>query len=407
MTRSDNSFSLNQAVTSCLLQVNRHLMGGDVSTAIIPSRLPEIGWGNVAALDVLGPLVIGGAKDLGAETFFAHMDPPTPWVTWVTTFWNAVVNQNLLHPDTSPVARQIEQRVLEWLAPSFGANGGQVVPGSTVANLTALWVARDLRHVSEVVASTDSHVSIRKAAHLLGLRYREIGVDGAGRLDPSQLGDLSSSALVLTAGTTSAGAIDPLKAGAEAAWRHIDAAWAGPLRLSNRHMHLLEGIERADSLAVSAHKWFFQPKESALVLFSNFEEAKEALSFGGAYLSTPNIGLLGSHGAAAVPLLATLLAWGRSGIEDRLNQCMEVAEQLASLVEASEDFVLFQHPCTGVVLWRPLKMTVDEALPLIREASVSTTNIGGMRWFRSVAANPMINATKYFASVCDSLNGSQ
>ena len=407
MTRSDNSFSLTQEVTSCLLRVNQHLAGGNASTAIIPSRLPENGLGSVAALDLLGPVVLAGAKDLGADTFFAHMDPPTPWVTWVATFWNAVVNQNLLHPDTSPVARELERQVVEWLAPAFGANGGQIVPGATDANLTALWAARDLRHVTEVVASVDSHISIRKAAHLLGLRYREVAVDDTRRLDPSKLGDVSSSALVLTAGTTGAGAIDPLDAGPGAAWRHVDAAWAGPLRLSSRHRYLMDGIDQADSVAVSAHKWLFQPKESALIFFADFEEVQKVLSFGGAYLTIPNVGLLGSHGAVAIPLMATLLAWGRSGLEERINRCMEAAERLADLVEASEDFLLFSRPKTGVVLWKPRRMSVDEAIPLIRDATVSSTSINGMRWFRSVAANPMIDATKFFESVRRSLIVSQ
>src|SRR5207302_10116727 len=101
------------------------------------------------------------------------------------------------------------------------------------------------------------------------------------------------SALVLTAGTVAAGAIDPLDAGAEAAWRHVDAAWAGPLRLSEQHAGLLHGIDSADSIAVSAHKWVFQPKECALVLFRNVESAHGALSFASCYLATLNVGLLG------------------------------------------------------------------------------------------------------------------
>ena len=53
----------------------------------------------------------------------------------------------------------------------------------------------------------------------------------------------------------------------DAAWIHVDAAWAGPLVLSEQHKGRLAGIERADSVAVSAHKWLFQPKEAGLVFF--------------------------------------------------------------------------------------------------------------------------------------------
>jgi L-2,4-diaminobutyrate decarboxylase len=145
------------------------------------------------------------------------------------------------------------------------------------------------------------------------LRYRAIPTDHRGALIAELMpNDLSRVAVVLTAGTTSTGAIDPLNLAGYAAWTHVDAAWAGPLRLS-AHAGRLSGIERSDSVSVSAHKWFFQPKESALVLFRDTAAAHAAISFGGAYLAVPNVGVLGSHGATEVPLLATLLAWGRAG----------------------------------------------------------------------------------------------
>ena len=89
------------------------------------------------------------------------MDPPTPWVSWAATLWAARLNQNLLHPDTAPIARPLEERAFDWLAPFFGMGGGQLVPGSTLAHLTALWAARDLRGVDEIVASEAAHLSVR------------------------------------------------------------------------------------------------------------------------------------------------------------------------------------------------------------------------------------------------------
>ena len=179
-------------------------------------------------------------------------------------------------------------------------------------------------------------------------------MDRRQRLREDDLGDLSRAALVLTAGTTVTGAVDPLAARGDAAWRHVDAAWAGPLRLSERHAGLLNGIESADSVAVSAHKWLFQPKESALVLFADAERAHEAISFGGSYLAAPNVGLLGSHGAAALPLAATLLAWGREGTAARIDACMDIASRLADAVDADPRLELHSGPETGVVVWRPV-----------------------------------------------------
>jgi L-2,4-diaminobutyrate decarboxylase len=308
----------------------------------LPADLPAKGIGEHATLGTLAPLVLGGARMLGSPLSFDHMDPPTPWITWATTLWNARLNQNLLHPSAAPVARAIEERVVAWLAPYFGMTGGHMVPGSTIANLTAIWAARELRGIVEVAAPDTAHVSIEKAARLLGLRYRPLPTHSDGRLRCDGVDKVEQSCLVLVAGATSTGVIDPLDLAGVAAWTHVDAAWAGPLALSDRHRHRLAGIDEADSVAISAHKWLFQPKESALVLFKDTASAHGALSFGGAYLAVPNIGVLGSHGAVAIPLVALLRSWGRDGLADRIDRCMEAAERFAAFVQNDPRLVVSQ-----------------------------------------------------------------
>jgi len=354
----------------------------------LPRVLPEEGLGGRGALDLLAGPALEQVSRLDHRGFLAHMDPPTPWPTWAATLWGAAVNQNLLHPDTAPAARQLEALVVTWLAPAFGMGGGHLVPGSTVANLTALWAARDLTGARTVVASAAAHLSVAKAAHLLGLDLVEVPVDDRQRMRADLLpDDLSRSVVVITAGTVATGAIDPLDAGAGAAWRHVDAAWAGPLRLSD-HTGLLAGVETVDSVAMSAHKWLYQPKESALVLFADPDAAHEALSFGGSYLAAPNVGLLGSHGTAALPLAATLLSWGRRGVAGRIEADMASANLLARLVEEHPALELWAPPVTGVVNWRPAGRDPAEVRDRLSDAWVSLADIAGARWFRSVAANP-------------------
>jgi L-2,4-diaminobutyrate decarboxylase len=72
----------------------------------------------------------------------------------------------------------MEETVVRWLAPAFGKSGGHLTPGSSIANLTALWAARE-SGAREVVASVDAHLSIKKGAHLLGCRsgWSRTGVD--------------------------------------------------------------------------------------------------------------------------------------------------------------------------------------------------------------------------------------
>ena len=359
----------------------------------LPTALPENGVAPDEALEWLAPHVFNSAAYLDTSAAAAHMDPPTPWITWATTQWNARLNQNLLHPATAPSARDLEQQVVSWLAPYFGMSGGHMTPGSTLANLTALWAARDGAGVNEVVASDTAHVSIAKAAKILGLKLRQIPTNGMGAMLQDALpADLSRSALVLTAGTTSTGSIDPLALSGLAAWTHIDAAWAGPMRLT-RMRDRLSGIEKADSVAVSAHKWLFQPKEAALIFFKDVKKSHETISFGGAYLAAPNIGVMGSHGAMAIPLLATLLAWGREGLAARIEKCIHTAETLADHVCQDDRLELLARPATGVVNWRPKdKHLFDSWHRSLPQGMVSSTSIHGEHWFRNVIANPNADA---------------
>jgi glutamate/tyrosine decarboxylase-like PLP-dependent enzyme len=205
------------------------------------------------------------------------------------------------------------------------------------------------------------------------------------------LGNLSDACLVLTAGTTSAGAIDPLELDHGAAWTHVDAAWAGPLCLSAQYKDRLAGIARADSVVVSAHKLLFQPKESALVLFREPQRANKAISFSGGYLAVPNVGVLGSHGAMAVPLLGTLMAWGRRGLAERIDRCMASAERLAAAIDANPKFELFAAPETGLVVFRPKDGAVDMLASRLEPLTASTSRIKGETWLRCVAANPTVD----------------
>jgi L-2,4-diaminobutyrate decarboxylase len=362
--------------------------GDPVAPLDLPEALPAHGIGGRAALAALAGPALTRPTRVDHPGFFAHMDPPTPWVTWAATQWAAAMNQNLLHIDSAPAARLLERRAIEWLAPVFGMDGGHLVPGSSLANLTALWAARDAAGVRRVIASEVAHVSVAKAARILGLPLTTVPVDAAQRMRADLLpDDLSDAAVVLTAGTTATGAVDPLDAASTARWRHVDAAWAGPLRLSS-HTAVLDGIERADSVAVSAHKLLYQPKESALVLFADAAAAHDALSFGGGYLAVPNIGLQGSHGAAALPLLATLLAWGRDGLSARIEADLALAERLAARIAGEPELELFAPSVTGVVAWRPRHADSTAVRERMTDVWVSTTVIGAQTWFRSVAANP-------------------
>ena len=358
---------------------------------VLPRDLSAEGLGEEKTLDVLAFHVLGRAAALDHPLAFAHMDPPTPWITWATSLWNSRLNQNLLHPSISPFASEAEKIVMSWITPFFGMNGGHMCSGSTVANLTALWAARDVGKVKKIVASRDAHLSIQKSAQILGLPFECIKTDEVGRIDRRSLGDITDAALVLTAGTTAAGAIDPLDLASHAGWSHIDAAWAGPLRMTREYGYLLDGIEMADSVAVSAHKWFYQPKDSALIMFRSPRDCDQALSLSSDYLAKPNTGLQGSRGAAAISLLATLLAWGSNGITERVCRSMRHSENFAGKIDDDERLILWAEPKTGIVLFRPKFLSVGDCQQRLPENIFSICKVDGQDWLRAVAVNPMLD----------------
>lgn len=352
----------------------------------LPEELPEEGRGESEIIAEFEELIGIESTPLGTPLAFAHMDPPPPEVAVELTRLNARMNQNLLHPSLSPFATLAEERAIDWLCPFFGMHAGFMCGGSSLANLTALWCAREHGAV-RVVASQDAHVSVRKSALLLGMDYESIRVDHEGRMDAALIKDVSEAAVVWTAGSTGRGAVDSMAGEAfrDAMWRHVDAAWGGPLRLT-RFADRLAGIEGADSIAISAHKWLYQPKDSAIVLFAD-PKRLEPISFTSSYLARPNVGLQGSRGAVGVTLLATLMAWGRSGLAARIEKGVADADALAQHLFEDERTELLGWPMTGVVNWRPANADV-EALASMLEGICSTVEVGGALWLRNVAANP-------------------
>lgn len=221
----------------------------------------------------------------------------------------SAVNQNLGTYSIGPGAVAIERRTIRWLCDLVGygpSSGGNLTSGGMLANLIALKLARD--HASGqraqesgstgewgVYASEERHVSVDKAADMVGfgrasLRPVETDDEFRIRLDALQAAidsDLRSgvrpACIVAMAGSTNTGAIDDLAAlrtiaDRYAMWLHADAAYGGGLLLSQSRSHLLRGLERADSVTIDPHKWFYAPMDAGAVLVR--DESALARSFG-------------------------------------------------------------------------------------------------------------------------------
>jgi glutamate/tyrosine decarboxylase-like PLP-dependent enzyme len=212
----------------------------------------------------------------------------------------AAFNPQLAAWSHSPLAAEIEQHLVRAIGGRFGYNAnhcdGTLASGGAEANHTALLTAlthcfpafgreglRGLDRQPVFYISVEGHHSFLKAAKLCGLgtvSVREIPIDDRWRMDVSRLEaqlaldrarNFAPFLLVGTAGTTSAGVIDPLGRLAEIAerdklWYHIDAAWGGAAILVPELRKALAGIERADSITFDAHKWLSVPMAAGMYL---------------------------------------------------------------------------------------------------------------------------------------------
>lgn len=204
---------------------------------------------------------------------------------------------------------QIELVVVDWLRQVCRfpeTAGGLFLSGGSAANLTGLALARQRRlggcnQKAVVYGSHQAHSSVERALRVLGFRsdqFSKLETDGAFRLSlPALRSALAADreagrrpfCVVANAGTTNTGAVDPLPELAricreEDLWLHLDGAYGAAAMLTERGRALLEGMELADSLALDAHKWLFQPYEAGCLLVRDARWLKETFQINPEYL---------------------------------------------------------------------------------------------------------------------------
>ena len=279
---------------------------GAETLAAFDAPLPEDGLGP-AALDALSR-VIALSRPPGPR-FFGYVLGSGEPVAALGDLLASVLNQNVTAWRSSPAAVTIERVVVRWLAEAIGCPGfvGSLTGGGSSANLMGLAMAREARAPANadgvvtggvVYASSEVHMSIPRAAALLGLGHagvRSIPVDGSFRMDVAALEraveeDVASGrrpiAVVATAGTVSTGAIDPLRLIAEVArrrglWMHVDGAYGALAALVIPEA--FEGMALADSISLDAHKWLYQPLDCGCLLYRDPGAAQAAFSHTGDY----------------------------------------------------------------------------------------------------------------------------
>ena len=302
-----------------------------------------------------------GMVQMANPRYFGLFNPGASFPAQCADHIVSLFNPQLASSASSPVPVEIERFVIRAVArrAGFGDEAtGHFATGGSESNYTSLLCAltaansafsidgvRAFAGAVKFYASRDCHIAWLKAAHQAGVgraALRLIDTDGRGRMDPAALAraiaeDRAAGAvpvmIVATAGTTGGGMIDPLPACADIArkerlWLHIDAAWGGAALASTRLRGLLQGIERADSITIDAHKWLATTMGCALFITRHGPVLSEAFHASASFMPSSVSGV--------DPYLNTV-QWSRRFLGLRLFLALAAAgwEGLGAHVERS------------------------------------------------------------------------
>jgi len=415
------------------------LPDADAAAARFGGSLPEHGVGTLAALDELVRDGLDAAtRSSGPRMFHFVTGGGTPAALaadWLTS----VLDQNAFSWVASPLGARLEQVTIGWLRELFELPerfGGVLVSGATLANTTALAAARQWwgeRHGVDiardgfvglppvpVLSGGYLHTSATKALATLGMGRGSASryiADTSGRMDVDglarALSDLhgAPAIIIATVGDVNDGDADPVDRLADlaerhGAWLHVDGAFGLFARLSPRSAHLAAGVERADSVVADAHKWLNVPYDTGFAFVAHPGLLGKVFSMDAAYLPRPdeprpNFGHLApeaSRRARALPVWATLRAYGRAGYRALIERHLDLAIRLARRAADHPRLELLREPVLNVVPFRYHPGGLDDPAALddlnrrIGEALVTDGRVyaGTTRYLDVVAFRPAI-----------------
>ncbi|SDW01905.1 pyridoxal-dependent aspartate 1-decarboxylase PanP [Marinobacter mobilis] len=425
LSRIDQNISRNLAgfLQEHIVAVERDLseVEKDFSDPVIPEKPIFVSEQTQFLLDKL----VANSVHTASPSFIGHMTSALPYFMLPLSKIMIALNQNLVKTETSKAFTPMERQVLgmihrlvyneddsyyrKWMHDPRHALGA-MCSGGTVANLTALWVARNRAFPAEgsfrgihqeglfralryyghegaaILVSRRGHYSLRKAADVLGLGRESlvaVDTDDNNRIQPDALRDkclelqkqkIKVMAICGIAGTTETGNVDPLDAIADIAREfgahfHVDAAWGGPTLFSRRHNHLLRGIEQADSVTFDAHKQLYVPMGAGLVVFRDPALAS-AVEHHAQYIirqGSRDLGsttLEGSRPGMSMLIHSGLKILAREGYEILIDQGIEKARRFADMIEQRPDFELVTAPELNILTYRYAPADAQHALTL-------------------------------------------
>ncbi|MCA9174159.1 MAG: aminotransferase class I/II-fold pyridoxal phosphate-dependent enzyme [Planctomycetales bacterium] len=385
-------------------------------------------------------------QNLQHPRYIGHQVPAPLPLAGLFDLAMAVTNQVQGVYEMGPWAVATERAVIDRLGETIGLPrgefGGLVTSGGSLANLTALLTARNVRVADSwtmglpadrrpvLVAHQETHYSVARAAGVLGLGAAQVvpvALDRERRMDPAALdrtlaqlkaSDVPVVAVVSVAGATPTGAYDPLSAIADVCerhevWLHVDAAHGGAACLSDRHRHLLDGLSRADSIVLDAHKMMFMPALCAFVFyrdrrhrFATFEQSAPYLfdptAPGMAEFDNAMVTMECTKRAAAIGLWAVWSLFGDRLFAALVDTVFETARTLHRLLDEAPDFDVLAEPTSNIVVFRhtPDASLTDTQLDELQwslrrrviqngAAYLTQTKLDGRCYLRSTIMNPL------------------
>ncbi|MFJ8587758.1 pyridoxal phosphate-dependent decarboxylase family protein [Streptomyces sp. NPDC093595] len=389
-----------------------------------------------AALDELEQVYLRDAVYFHHPRYLGHLNCPVVIPAVLGEAVLSAVNSSLDTWDQSAGGTLIERRLIDWTAGRIGlgpAADGIFTSGGTQSNLQALLLAREEAKTDDlaklrIFTSECSHFSVQKSAKLLGLSPQAVvavptdrdkrmqSVALAAELELCAAQGLTPMAIVATAGTTDFGSIDPLPEIAElaaqyGAWMHVDAAYGCGLLASPTRRHLLDGIDRADSVTVDYHKSFFQPVSSSAVLVRDRATLRHA-TYHADYLNPrrtveeriPNQvdkSLQTTRRFDALKLWMTLRVMGADGVGQLFDEVCDLAAAGWDLLAGDPRYDVVVQPSLSTLVFRYIPADVTSPTEIDRanlharkalfasgEAVVAGTKVDGRQYLKFTLLNP-------------------
>lgn len=288
----------------------------------------------------------------------------------------------------APAAAELEIVTINWLLNMFKLptkkGGGIFTSGGSMANLTALVTARRQKCGDDfsraiIYLSDQTHSSNVKAIRTIGFRKEQIRIiptDSEFKISLNKLKNaiakdrlegLHPFCLIGTAGATNTGAVDPLEELAkickqEKLWYHIDAAYGGAVILAKNGNQLLKGIQKADSITVDPHKWFFQPYEMGCLLVRNHKWLSKTFTEKPEYLrdiegNTSEINFY-DHGIQltrrfrALKFYMSIKTFGLQSFREAIDYSLELADKTENILRKSKYWEVISPSTLGIINFR-------------------------------------------------------